>query len=166
MYSIRLEGDVRRLTKRLRNLKEADVKGTGMALAESLRTSTRERFRTEKSPEGKPWKQSIRASQEGGSTLTDTAGLKNSIKSSADNSGFAVGTNKIYARTHQFGEEGRRITIMAKTSKGLVFKIGDRWIRKKQVSVNIRIPARPFLGVSEEDMEEIKHTLEGVLSEE
>lgn len=165
MYSIRLEGDVRKLIKRLKNLEGADIKGTGRALAESLRTSTRERFKTEKSPEGKPWKKSIRASQEGGTTLTDSAALKNSIKSSADNSGFAVGTNKIYARTHQFGEKGRKITIKAKTSKGLVFKIGDSWIRKKQVSVNIKIPARPFLGISEDDMEEIKHTLEDVLSE-
>ncbi len=163
--SIRLQGDVQRLMKRLRQLENTDIKGVALVLAESLRTSTRERFRTQKGPDDKAWKPSIRASQQGGQTLTDSARLKNSIKSEANGSGFAVGTNLIYARTHQFGEKGRNITIRAKTSKGLVFKIGDRWIRKKAVRVNIKIPARPFLGISEDDMLEIKSTLEQALEE-
>lgn len=165
MYSIRLEGDVRRLMKKLRGLEDVDLKGASLTLAEGLRTSTRERFKEQKSPEGKPWTKSIRANREGGTTLTDSAGLKNSIKSTADGTGFAVGTNKIYARTHQFGEKGRKITIRAKTSKGLIFQIDGKWIRKKQVTVKIKIPARPFLGISEEDMQEIKGTLEDIIAE-
>lgn len=162
MYSIRLEGDVRRLMKRLKGLEETNIRGVSLALAESLRTSTRERFREEKSPEGKDWKKSIRAAEEGGTTLTDSAGLKNSIKSTADGSGFAVGTNKIYARTHQFGEKSR--TIRAKTPKGMVFQVGGVWRRVKRVKITI--PARPILGISEEDMVEIKSTLEDALAEE
>lgn len=166
MYSIRLDGDVRKLMKKLKHLENVEFKGASLALAETLRTSTRERFKEQKDPDGKPWTKSIRAIREGGTTLTESGGLKNSIKSTADGSGFAVGTNKIYARTHQFGEEGRKITIKAKTSKGLVFRIGDRWIRKKQVTVNINVPERPFLGISEDDMREIKGTLEDILSED
>ncbi|BFH10875.1 phage virion morphogenesis protein [Paenibacillus melissococcoides] len=166
MYSIRLEGDVRRLMKRLRKLQEVDIRRTGLVLAEALRTSTLERFKEQKGPDGKAWSTSIRASQENGSTLTDSARLKNSIKSTADGSGFAVGTNVIYARTHQFGEKGRSVTIRAKTRRGLIFKIDGRWIRKRQVKVNIKIPARPYLGISEEDMLEIKGTLEDALAEE
>lgn len=165
MYSIRLEGDVRRLMRKLSGLENVNLRGAGLTLAEALRTSTRERFRTQKSPEGKPWTKSIRADREGGTTLTDSAGLKNSIKSTADSTGFAVGTNKVYARTHQFGEKGRKVTIRAKTSKGLIFQVGGRWVRKKQVTVNIRIPERPFLGISEEDMREIKGTLEDIITE-
>ncbi|MEF2968354.1 phage virion morphogenesis protein [Paenibacillus sp. M1] len=165
MYSIRLEGDVRRLMRRLKQLQEVDIRSVNLALAESLRESTRERFKEQKDPEGKVWKQSIRASKEGGTTLTQSAGLKNSIKSKASMDGFAVGTNKIYARTHQFGEKGREVTIRAKTSKGLVFRIGDRWVRKRQVKVNIKIPARPFLGINEADMLEIKGALEDLLEE-
>jgi len=165
MYSIRLEGDVRKLMKKLRGLEDVDLRGASLTLAEVLRTSTRERFQQQKSPEGKPWKKSIRAIREGGATLTDSAGLKNSIKSTADSTGFAVGTNKVYARTHQFGEKGRKVTIRAKTSKGLIFQVGGRWIRKKQVTVNIKIPARPFLGISEEDMLEIKETIEDIIAE-
>lgn len=166
MRSIRIEGDTRRLIKRLKELSDIDKKGVNRALAEAVRSSTRERFKEEKSPEDKRWEKSIRASQEGGVTLTKSADLRNSIKSTSAPSGFAVGTNKIYARTHQFGEKGRKITIRAKTSKGLIFKIGDQWIRKRQVTVKVKIPARPFLGLSEEDLLEIKSTLENVFEEE
>jgi len=163
MYSIRLDGDVRRLMKRLSKLENVELRSSSLALAEALRESTRERFKEQKSPEGKSWKTSVRAATEGGSTLTDSAGLKNSIKSHASNSGFAVGTNKVYARTHQFGEEKGR-TIRAKNSKGLRFRVGGQWRNKRKVVV--KIPARPFLGIGEEDMQEIKSTLEGLLSEE
>lgn len=162
MRSIRIEGDTRRLVRRLKELSDIDKKGVNRALAESVRSSTRERFKEEKSPEGNRWEKSIRASQENGVTLTKSADLRNSIKSTSAPSGFAVGTNKIYARTHQFGEKGR--TIKAKSSKGLIFKVGDQWIRKREVK--IKIPARPFLGLSEEDLLEIKSTLENVFEEE
>lgn len=88
------------------------------------------------------------------------------IRAKSDASGFTVGTNTIYASTHQLGEKGRKITIRAKNSKGLVFKIGDRWIRKRQVTVRVKIPARPFLGLSDDDLQEIKGTLEDALGEE
>ncbi|WP_268600935.1 phage virion morphogenesis protein [Paenibacillus alvei] len=38
-------------------------------------------------------------------------------------------------------------------------------MRKRQVKVNIKIPARPFLGLSEEDMLEIKSMLEAAMEE-
>lgn len=162
MYSIRLDGDVRRLMKKLGKLESVKFKASSLALAEVLRESTRERFKEQKSPDGKAWKTSIRAAAEGGTTLTDSAGLKNSIKSTADGTGFAVGTNKVYARTHQFGDEGR--TIRAKGSRGLRFQVNGQWRNKKKVVV--KIPARPFLGISDEDMQEIKGTLEDLLSED
>ena len=156
-YSIRLEGDVRRLMARMKQFSELDKRQVTAAMAEAMRTSTLDRFRNEKTPDGQRWKQSIRASAEGG---------KNSIHSQSDASGFAVGTNTIYASTHQLGEPGRKITIRAKTSKGLVFRIDGKWIRKRQVTVKVKIPARPFLGLSEDDMQEIKATLEDALGEE
>ena len=36
--------------------------------------------------------------------------------------------------------------------------MGGQWVMKKQVKV--KIPARPYLGLSEEDMQEIKATVE------
>ncbi|PYG86733.1 phage virion morphogenesis protein [Ruminiclostridium sufflavum DSM 19573] len=166
MYSIRLDGDTRRLIKRLRQLKDIDKKGINATIAQAVRGSTVQRFKTEKSPDGKKWKKSIRAEQEGGVTLVQSAELKKSIRYRTDASGFVVGTNKIYAATHQLGAKNRRITIRAKTSKGLVFQMEGRWIRKKQVTVRINIPARPFLGLSDEDMEEIKGTINDYFAED
>lgn len=166
MISIRVEGDTRKLLKKAQHLSDIDRKSINKSLGETVRASTRERFKKEKNPDNKKWKKSLRASSQGGVTLTKTAALRNSIRSKADASGFAVGTNLIYGRTHQFGEDGRKITIKARTSKGLVFKIGDKWIRKKKVTVTVKIPAREFLGINEDDMKEIKSTLEDVLMEE
>ena len=165
-YSIRLEGDVRKLMKRLKHYSDLDKKHITAAMAEAVRTSTLERYKQEKDPEGKKWKSSIRAEADGGKTLTDTSRLRNSIRAKSDAAGFTVGTNTIYASTHQLGEKGRKITIRAKTSKGLVFKIGDRWLRKKQVKIRVKIPARPDLSMSDDDLQKIKRTLEDALGEE
>lgn len=153
---IRLDGDVSALLRRLRAYSEIDRRGLNAALAQTARESTLERFRQGRDPEGRRWKTSIRAAASGGRTLIDTAQLRNSIKAHSDEKGFAVGTNVKYAGTHQFGDSNR--TIRAKTRKGLRFQVGGRWVTKKQVKVSI--PARPYLGLSSEDMEEIKATVQ------
>lgn len=157
---VRLDGDQRKLLKRLKILGEVDLKGINKSIAEGIRTSTLQRFRTEKDPEGKKWKTSVRARETGGKTLTQTSKLKTSIRSTASAGGFAVGTNDIRAATHQFGDD--RI-IRARRKPVLRFKINGQWISKKQV--HVRIPARPFLGLSEEDEKEIKAELEAALEE-
>lgn len=158
--NLKVEGDVQRLMKRLGRIASVDKAGIHNAIAEGLRTSTIERFQAEKSPEGKKWKQSIRAREEGGKTLIKSAALRSSIRSEASAEGLAVGTNDIRAATHQFGDS--RI-IKAKRKKALRFRVSGRWVSKKEVKVTI--PARPFLGVSEEDEEEIKKLLSQALEE-
>lgn len=159
--SIRLDGDISALFSEMKSYSEIDKKNLNAALAETTRESTLERFRQSRAPSGKKWKTSIRAEATGGKTLIDTAQLRNSIKSYSDETGFAVGTNAKHAATHQFGEPGR--TIRAKSKKALRFQVGGRWIMRKQVKV--KIPARPFLGLSEEDMQEIKATVEEFIGE-
>ena len=161
-YSIRLEGDVRRLMARMKQFSELDKRQVTASMAEAMRTSTLDRFRNEKAPNGQRWKRSIRASTEGGKTLTNTARMKNSIHSQSDASGFAVGTNAKHAATHQFGEPGR--TIRARRKKVLRFQYNGKWVSKKQVCV--KIPARPFLGLSDEDMQEMKATVEDFIGRE
>jgi len=162
MVTIRLDGDIRALTRHIRKLENFDATGLNQALGQTLRTSTRKRFKEQRGPDDKPWKASIRVQESGGVTLTDTARLRNSIRSKADNTGFAVGTNTIYAARHQFGDK-RPVTIKAKTTKGLRFRVGGRWVNKKQVKV--QLPARPFLGISKDDMAEIKATLMNTIEE-
>lgn len=155
MYSIRVEGDIGQLKERLQQLTELDKKGLNMALSEVVVESTDERFRLSKDPTGRRWPTSERAAREGGKTLIRTSFLRSSIHGEADDTGWAVGTNVKYAATHQFGADR---TIRPKRAKALRFKIGDQWIMRKQVRV--KIPARPFLGLSDEDWEEIRQTVE------
>lgn len=161
-YDIRLEGDTRRMLRKIRSFSEIDKKKVNAALGEAMRESTLERFKQSKDPTGRRWKTSIRAATTGGKTLVASAQLRNSIKVKSDASGFAIGTNVKHAATHQFGEPGR--TIRAKTSKGLRFQVGGQWVTKKKVKVSI--PARPFLGFSEDDLQEMKGTVEDFIGRE
>lgn len=158
--SIRVDGEVEELLAKLEQMSGVDKAGVMNAIAEGLRTSTVERFGSEESPEGTKWKPSIRATQKGGKTLTKSTALKTSIKAKADSTSAAVGTNLVYAATHQFGDER---TIRAKKSKYLKFQVGGKWVSVPSVRVNI--PARPFLGISEADKEEIKAILDEVFEE-
>lgn len=162
MYSIRLEGDTRRLLKKIRSFAEVDKKKINANLGEVVRESTLERFKRGRGPDGKAWKESIRARTQGGKTLVQSAQLRNSIRNKSDATGFAVGTNVKHAATHQFGEKGR--TIQPKKAKALRFQMDGKWFSKKKVKV--KIPARPYLGLDDEDMQEIKATVEEFISKE
>jgi len=162
MYSIRLEGDTRRLLKKIRSFSELDKKALNKNLGEVVRNSTLERFKRSRGPDGKAWQQSTRAKDKGGKTLVQTAQLRNSIRTKSDASGFAVGTNVKHAATHQFGEKGR--IIRAKRAKALRFQIDGDWFVKKKVK--IKIPARPYLGLDDDDMAEIKAAIEDFLAKQ
>lgn len=110
-------------------------------------SSTRERFSTQKGPDGQRWKPSLRAQIQGGKTLTKDGHLGDSITSSADSKQAQWGSNRIYAAIHQVGG-----TITPKNSKALHFQIpGLGWVTRKSVT----LPARPFLGISSDDLDEI-----------
>jgi phage virion morphogenesis protein len=128
----------------------ADLSPAMAEIAQAGETSTLHRFETETGPDGSPWRPSLRATEENGQTLTDSAQLRNSISSRFDATSAEWGSNKIYAPTHQFGA-----TIRAKTARGLRFKIGNRWVVKQSVT----IPPRPFLGINEDDQSEIRDIL-------
>ncbi len=115
-------------------------------IGRAMVVSTQQRFETETEPDGTPWPASIRVLTQGGKTLTDTAAMRNSITHEASNDSVAWGTNAIHAAVHQFGA-----TIRAKTSAGLRFRIGERWITKDSV----QIPRRAFIGLSGDDEIEI-----------
>jgi phage virion morphogenesis protein len=112
----------------------------------ALLLSTQMRFESETGSDGNPWPQSLRAKLEGGKTLRDTGRLVQSLTFTASSDLVEVGTNVTYAEVHQFGA-----TITAKTARGLRFRIGDQWVTKKSVT----IPARPFLGIDDDDRDEI-----------
>ncbi|HJA79948.1 MAG TPA: phage virion morphogenesis protein [Candidatus Desulfovibrio intestinavium] len=101
------------------------------SIGEALVSGTLKRFDDEEDPTGKKWKPSARATAEGGQTLTDTATLRRSIEYATTSDKVMVGSNLRYARIHQKG---------GKTGKGH----------------KVDMPARPYLGVSAEDMDEVR----------
>lgn len=114
-------------------------------------STTRARFRSETDPDNRRWKPSLRAKIIGGRTLTKDAHLGNSIGWNAGRDHAEWGVNRIYAAIHQFGGE-----IRAKKAGALRFKLATGAF----VTVrNVRIPPRPFLGVSDSDAKDILEIL-------
>lgn len=113
-----------------------------------LESATIDRFENERGPDGQRWKPSLRARQQGGKTLTDRAQLRSSITSQAGPESVEVGTNKIYGGIHQFGG-----TIRPKNGEYLTFRLpGGLGVRRVK---SVTMPARPFLGLSSEDENEL-----------
>lgn len=109
--------------------------------------STLERFDSETGPDGKKWKQSLRAKLTGGKTLTDKGHLRGSITSDSGRDWAQWGSNKVYARIQQQGG-----VIKPKSAGKLRFRLANGgWRTVSQVT----LPARPYLGVSHEDEVEI-----------
>ena len=143
------------------------------ACGEALVSGTLKRFEDEEDPEGKKWTPSIRSmptedkttavrrdargrilkgsgkkikGNRGGKTLTDTARLRGSIDSAVAGDTVLVGANTVklgsnfkYARIHQMGGKAGR---------------GHK----------VTIPARPYLGISKDDWEEIEGTISEFIS--
>lgn len=144
---IRLEGDWSKLKSSLKSLSRVNFTALHKEIGEHIVSTTQERFKTGTGPDGRKWEESIRALEEGGATLRDTSRLRNSITSRARLDRVVVGTNDKRARIHQYGG-----VIKAKKAKALKFKMGKSFVVKKQVT----IPARPFLGLDEEDEKAIR----------
>ena len=106
------------------------------------------RFETETDPDGQAWEQSTRAREEGGQTLSHSNILRQSMTYEHSASRLEVGSAMIYARIHQEGGE-----IKPKNASKLVFRIGGRLIFADSVT----IPARPYLGFTDQDEQELAH---------
>ncbi|MFC6447168.1 phage virion morphogenesis protein [Shinella zoogloeoides] len=105
---------------------------------------TRRRIAEEKTaPDGTPWKPN---SQDTSILMQTGQHLLASVASFATASEAQWGAAWEYAHVHQEG-----MTIVPKSAEALVFQLGGETIRVKQVT----IPARPFVGISDENAREI-----------
>ena len=117
--------------KRLRGLAGAELEELSSAIGEVLLSSTLERFRQQRGPDGKPWKKLKKPRPGGGSTiLVDKNQLRNSLH--VAQSMIGIGTDAPHAATHQYGDFRR-----------------DKLGRKRN------IPARPYVGITPDDVDEI-----------
>ncbi|MEA3018406.1 MAG: hypothetical protein QOI38_3128 [Sphingomonadales bacterium] len=122
-------------------------------IARHLETATAMHFEQERGPGGVAWKPSERAIAEGGQTLTMSGDLRSSISSTFGPDFAAAGPERsfgaaVYAAIHQFGG-----TIRAKAGRALSF--GGR------LFAAVRIPARAYLGIDDQDRAAIADILRG-----
>ncbi|WP_167764544.1 phage virion morphogenesis protein [Thermus tengchongensis] len=154
---VRLSGDWRKLSSALHRLAGGLPEEVPKAVAEGILSRTLRRFDEQRAPDGTPWPPlspatllgELRAKDrlKGGGyskralervakrkALIMTGRLKNSIGWKVVGSRIYVGTNVVYARIHQFGGYAGR-------------------------GRKVRIPARPYLGISQEDLREAEEVL-------
>lgn len=112
-----------------------------------------------------PWTPSKRALREGGKTLLDTGQLAGSITMRADRTSVRLSTAKVYARPHQLGaaiRHARGLKVRQKRGRG-VTRVRKVTITQRTGGV-IRLPARPFLMVQDEDTPIIRGILRDYLA--
>jgi len=115
-------------------------------LARLIQQQTRRRIEEEKTaPDGGAWE----ANKAGTSTLYKSGTLSRSIDYAVQGESVIVGSGLIYAGVHQDGA-----TIRPKSARRLVFRLGNALIFAMQVTIR----ARPFLGVSSANAQDIIET--------
>ena len=117
-----------------------------------LQHSTQDRFNAGADPQGNAWAPLLpayAAIKRGPSILVGSGmagGLQGSITFATGASSVTVGSNRIYAAVHQFGA-----VIKPVKAKFLAFRLAGGVVHASSVT----IPARPYLGLSKADEEEI-----------
>lgn len=112
-------------------------------IAWMIAQQARARIDSEKrGPDGKAWP----PNKTGDSILLKTKALRDSITSTEGRNPAVIGSGLIYAGIHQTGG-----TILPKKAKRLVFRLGNKTIFARKVT----IPARPYLGISAENAADI-----------
>ena len=99
--------------------------------------------------------------------VRNSAGLAASISVNAGREYVEVGTNKPYAAIHQFGGVIPERIIKPQRAKALKIPVEKGYIFRKKTKIpEVRIPARPFLVIQDEDIEEIREAILEYLTEE
>lgn len=132
----------------------ADMTPIMQQVAGEMLAALEKNFDTEGARLGEKWKQSERAKTKGGLTLQDTGGLASSMVKKVTPNSAEVGTNwggyegvpGRIAMLHNFGG-----VIVPVKAKALRYKVGDRWVTAKKVTM----PKREFMALNAQDRKEI-----------
>lgn len=140
----------------------------------ALITSTHDRWERGVAPDGSPWPKSLRVKKYGGKTLKLSARLYRSITANASRTGVEIGTNVVYAAIHQFGgsidQDARDQVLHFKVSKAGTWRFAKAnkkatLAQKRRIGARtITMPARPFLGLDQDDPRTITTIFENYLS--
>ena len=145
-------------------------------VGQTILQSIKERFgRHGPAPDGTPWEAvtsryaawKSRKRKDPGNILIFSSDLLKSINARPESDGVTIGTNVVYAAIHQFGG-----TVQKKERQGTVYfrqnqrtgKVGRKFVKKgksnyaEDVTIGahmVRIPPRPYLGVTEDDLRRV-----------
>lgn len=151
-----------------------DPSGLMPRLGEYLQGSTQARFKTQTAPDGTPWaplkqRYARRKRYNKDKVLTLRGYLRSYIHYQVTGGdSVEVGSNQKYAAIHQFGGEidkpERQAAVRYRSVAGRVLFAGKKHKRATEKAVTIpvhfvKIPARPFLGLSAEDDREISRII-------
>jgi phage virion morphogenesis protein len=119
----RVDGDLRPLERRVLRLMRFPFRDVHAEMGNALRNLTLDRFKGQRGPDGAAWEKSKAAQKARRKTLQKSRVLHNSIHVNADDDGFEVGTDVVYAAIHQFGGEtgrrGARFEMVARPYMGI-----------------------------------------------
>lgn len=137
----------------------------------AIRQSTDKRFAQQVDPTGQPWAPlapatAARKAKSGrDQILQETGRLRQSIETVPASDGVEIGTNLVYAAVHQFGGT-RDVAPHSVTIYRQFFKstglLSNKFVKKSKSNFatdhevgahSIATPARPFLGITPEDID-------------
>ncbi|MFV8875346.1 phage virion morphogenesis protein [Serratia fonticola] len=140
-------------------------------MAAAMGDAVEENFKNEGRPAWMGWSPAYAKKRAGGKILQRSGRLASSVVQSSDNDGATVGTNVVYARIHQEGgtikRKARKQDLHFRQDKS--GEIGNRFVKKSKsnfvqtVAVgaySIKMPARPFLHITEQDINGMENTAE------
>lgn len=137
-------------------------------IAEYLHMSVDARARRQVAPDGSPWaplSPRTLARKKGNKILRESGALLDTLRHQVSNDELQFGTDRPYGALHQFGgkvEHAARSQQVYFKEKGGV--VGNRFVKKRQSNFSqwvthgarsVEMPARPYLGLSNEDETEI-----------
>ncbi|BDV42431.1 virion morphogenesis protein [Geotalea uraniireducens] len=152
-------GAQRQLARLVRKIE--DTQSLEKAVGEYLVISTEERFDTQTDPEGNKWqevKPRTRKRKRHSKILTEDGYLRGDVHPAVTNEGLLVGVGIAYGAIHQLGHEftQENVTLhLTGTGRNTRFAKKGQGDRTKIVNRTIKVPARPYLGISKADELEI-----------
>lgn len=138
-------------------------------MAAAMGDAVEENFRSEGRPAWAGWSPRYAKTRQGGKILQKSGRLATSINQHSDNDSATVGTNVKYARIHQEGgtinQRARKQTVHFRQDKH--GNVGKQFVKKSRsnfaqtvavAAYKIKMPARPFLHLTEQDVEGMEET--------
>lgn len=167
----------KQLKKELKELikKTKTLKPVMRAIAEDMHYAVLENFETQGERLGKPWKTLSTETQKNREEnkyhpdkpkLQRERKLYDSITSYYDKNTAVVGSNLAYAKIHQFGGEIQNpggVKFLILKNKFIPLRKDSKRYMGITKPYKINIPARPFLGLNDNDVSGIRRTIRGYL---